>query len=427
MKKTRILTRLYSVTTSIVLCRNLFKARHITQQDYNVTTYHGFVGYPIDYRVTLGFDSIAGGLDHVNPVIRKPLECGISMVTQNNEERTTEVLQCKLPPKEQILGNFTLPCTIGNFNFYAMANLRASVNVMPRGMFEFLKLTNLRKTNMLIEVADMTKKAPLGMVENILVGIDKFLFSSDFVIIIRTPNETIILGRPFLATIHAKIYVFNREISLGVGNDRIMVDMEKKDHNFMIPTEKILMMNSISNNEPSCPPGNPSSKSLKTDNLQDRQEQHVKKILRLDEYIPVKHLYKPIVQTYNGNVRMWPTCDPDKSICDGGVEINGRTRAGNLRIWDYTIREWMIVKVGHTNVNKSVKKALLKSQVINCFKEALDPDKDPRERSFDDYKWVFDLEIEQLVDEYELGIGKKGHILDMIWENCKNIQGKAKE
>ncbi|GJV40749.1 hypothetical protein Tco_1419189 [Tanacetum coccineum] len=56
---------------------------------------------------------------------------------------------------------------------------------------------------------------------------------------------------------------------------------------------------------------------------------------------------------------------------------------------------------------------------------ALDPDKDPRERSFYDYKWVFDLEIEQLADEYELGIGKNGHILDMIWENCKNIQGSS--
>nr|GEY66272.1 hypothetical protein [Tanacetum cinerariifolium] len=65
--------------------------------------------------------------------------------------------------------------------------------------------------------------------------------------------------------------------------------------------------------------------------------------------------------------------------------------------------------------------------VIDYFKEALDPDKDLMERSFDDYKWVFDNEIEQLADEYELGIGRKGHILEMIWENCKNIQRKAKE
>ncbi|GKC14850.1 zinc knuckle CX2CX4HX4C containing protein [Tanacetum coccineum] len=95
------------------------------------------------------------------------------LVAQNKEERMTEVLQCKLPPKEQNPGNFTLPCTIGDFNFYAIANLGASVNVMPRGIFEFLKLTNLRKTNMLTEMADMMKKAPLGVVENILVGIDK--------------------------------------------------------------------------------------------------------------------------------------------------------------------------------------------------------------------------------------------------------------
>ncbi|GKB20171.1 reverse transcriptase domain-containing protein [Tanacetum coccineum] len=218
--------------------------------------------------------------------------------TSNKEERTTEVLQCKLPPKEQNPGSFTLPCTIGDFNFYAMTDLGARVNVMPSGIFEFLKLTNLRKTNMLIEMVDMSKKAQLGVVENILVGVDKFIFPADFVIIDRTPNETVILGRSFLATIHAKIHVFNREISLGVG---------------------------------------------------------------------------------------------------------------------------------HKNVNESVKKALLKCWVIDCFEEALDPDKNPRERSSDDYKWVFDLEIEQLADEYKLGVGKKDHILAMIWENYKNIQGKAKE
>ncbi|GKD13898.1 hypothetical protein Tco_1198305 [Tanacetum coccineum] len=187
----------------------------------------------------------------------------------------------------------------------------------------------------------------------------------------------------------------------------------------MIPTEKILMMNSISNNGPSFPPGNPSSNSLKIDNLQDTQEQQVKKKLRLDEYIPVKHFFKPIVQTYNGKVRMWPTYDPDKSICDGRVEIYGRTRAGNLRIW----------YCNHDIERKNMKGVGLSFPdfLLVRYGEALDPDKNPRERSFDDYKWVFDLEIEQLADEYELGIGKKGHILEMIWENCKNIQGKAKE
>ncbi|GJR99550.1 hypothetical protein Tco_0316059 [Tanacetum coccineum] len=46
---------------------------------------HGFVGYPFDYRVTLGFGSIAGGLDHVNPVIRLPLKHRISRVLGSDD------------------------------------------------------------------------------------------------------------------------------------------------------------------------------------------------------------------------------------------------------------------------------------------------------------------------------------------------------
>ncbi|GJU13741.1 putative reverse transcriptase domain-containing protein [Tanacetum coccineum] len=81
---------------------------------------------------------------------------------------------------------------------------------------------------------DMTKRSPIGIVENILVKIDKFLFPSDFVVMdmLNTRNETMILGRPFLATIHAEIDVFNKEISLGIGGDRVTFDMDKKIHNF---------------------------------------------------------------------------------------------------------------------------------------------------------------------------------------------------
>ncbi|GKE66771.1 hypothetical protein Tco_1520932, partial [Tanacetum coccineum] len=102
--------------------------------------------------------------------------------------------------KELNPGNITLPCIIGNFNFYGMADLDASVNLMPRNIFEYLRLANLRNTNMLAEMADMTKKATLG--------------------------------RPFIATIHAEINVFDKEISLGINKDRVSHDMEKKDHNF---------------------------------------------------------------------------------------------------------------------------------------------------------------------------------------------------
>nr|GEV63658.1 hypothetical protein [Tanacetum cinerariifolium]GEX46780.1 hypothetical protein [Tanacetum cinerariifolium] len=92
------------------------------------------------------------------------LHSPISSRKLNNKEGwTTKDIQCQLPPKEVNPGNFTLPCTIRNFNFYYMADLGASVNVMPRNTFEYLRLANLGNTNMLVEMADMTKKAPLGI------------------------------------------------------------------------------------------------------------------------------------------------------------------------------------------------------------------------------------------------------------------------
>ncbi|GJT43901.1 RNA-directed DNA polymerase, eukaryota, reverse transcriptase zinc-binding domain protein [Tanacetum coccineum] len=100
---------------------------------------------------------------------------------------------------------------------------------------------------MLVEMADLTKKVPLGIVETILVKIDKILFSSDFVIIdmLKTRNETMILGRPFLATIHTEIDVFNKEISLGIRNDRIIFDMNKKSYKFTTLKEKAYMVNIV--------------------------------------------------------------------------------------------------------------------------------------------------------------------------------------
>ncbi|GJT97149.1 zinc knuckle CX2CX4HX4C containing protein [Tanacetum coccineum] len=90
----------------------------------------------------------------------------------DKEDWTTKDIQCQFPPKELNPGNFTLPCTIGNFNFYGMTDLGASVNVMHRNTFEYLRLTNLRNTNMLVKMADMTKKAPLEVLKTSQVRIN---------------------------------------------------------------------------------------------------------------------------------------------------------------------------------------------------------------------------------------------------------------
>ncbi|GKC49225.1 hypothetical protein Tco_1071970 [Tanacetum coccineum] len=60
---------------------------------------------------------------------------------------SSKVLPCQLPLKELNPGNFTLPCTIGSLNFFAMADLDANVNVISKSIFEHLELAQLKKTD----------------------------------------------------------------------------------------------------------------------------------------------------------------------------------------------------------------------------------------------------------------------------------------
>ncbi|GKE59241.1 uncharacterized mitochondrial protein-like protein [Tanacetum coccineum] len=143
------------------------------------------------------------------------------------------ILDDALPPKEKDPGSFTLPCYINNMSFNkALADLGASVSVMPYSTFTNLGLGKLAPTKLIVELADRTVKRPKGIVENVLVGIDKFVFPIDFIVLdmpedIKVP---LILGRPFLSTAHAKIDVFERKIALRVRNDKI-VFLELNDLN----------------------------------------------------------------------------------------------------------------------------------------------------------------------------------------------------
>ncbi|GJS60410.1 putative reverse transcriptase domain-containing protein [Tanacetum coccineum] len=121
---------------------------------------------------------------------------GVSFVAEEEEGESFETLPCKQQSNEINPRGFTLPCTISNLKIYDMADVGAGINMMPKSLFEHLKLTNLKKTSRVVEMDDMTKKAPLGIVENIPVKIDSFLFHSDFVVIdtLEGPNETMLLG-----------------------------------------------------------------------------------------------------------------------------------------------------------------------------------------------------------------------------------------
>ncbi|GKD54356.1 hypothetical protein Tco_1287743 [Tanacetum coccineum] len=130
-----------------------------------------------------------------------------------------------IPLKEKDPGSFSLPCFINNTCFdNALVNLGASISVMPFPTYLNLGLGELAHTRLTVELADRTMKYPKGIAKNVLVGIDKFTFTLDFIILdmpedIKVP---LILERPFLSTPHAKINVYKRTITLRIGEENII-------------------------------------------------------------------------------------------------------------------------------------------------------------------------------------------------------------
>ena len=114
-------------------------------------------------------------------------------------------------------GSFTIPCLIGNLTVSnALADLGASINLMPYSIFAKLNLGEPSPTRMSIQLADRSVKFPRGIVENMLVKVDNFVFPVDFFILDMDEDSEVplILGRPFLATARALIDVYDCKLTL---------------------------------------------------------------------------------------------------------------------------------------------------------------------------------------------------------------------
>ncbi|XP_076958364.1 uncharacterized protein LOC143634070 [Bidens hawaiensis] len=156
---------------------------------------------------------------------KKKLE-ELSCVTLNEE--CSVVLQNKLPKKMTVPDSFTIPCLIGSLSVSnALADLGASINLMPYYVFVKLDLGEPKPTCMSIQLAGRSVKYPRGIVENILVKIDKFVFPVDFVILDmdEDKNVPLILGRPFLATARALIDVCTGRLTHRVGDEEVTFDI----------------------------------------------------------------------------------------------------------------------------------------------------------------------------------------------------------
>nr|GEZ05014.1 DNA-directed DNA polymerase [Tanacetum cinerariifolium] len=141
----------------------------------------------------------------------------IELTKTSLNENCYAVILKKLPEKLGDPGRFLIRCDFLEFdNCLALADLGASINLMPLSIWKKLRLPTLNDTKMVLELADRTISKPTGVAENVFVKVGKFYFPADFVVLdfIADPRVPLILGRPFLSTAHALIDVYEGEIIL---------------------------------------------------------------------------------------------------------------------------------------------------------------------------------------------------------------------
>ncbi|XP_071715083.1 uncharacterized protein [Rutidosis leptorrhynchoides] len=148
------------------------------------------------------------------------------------EEECNKILASRprIPKKLGDPGKFIFPCKFGESEvFNALADLGASINLMPHSLYERLGLGPLKPTRIRIRLANHSFDTAIGIAEDILVSIDTLVFSVDFVIIEMKEDLQIplILGRPFLATADTIILVQCNQLNIGVGEERVTINIRE--------------------------------------------------------------------------------------------------------------------------------------------------------------------------------------------------------
>nr|GEW38984.1 reverse transcriptase domain-containing protein [Tanacetum cinerariifolium] len=141
------------------------------------------------------------------------------------------VLLKKLLEKLGDLCKFLIPCDFPVMaECLALADLGASINLMPFSVCKILSLPDLTPACMTLELVDHSISHPIGVAEDVYVKVCSFHFPADFVVVDFDvdPRVPLILGRSFLKTGRALIHVFEAE------NLRMELYMLNRQHGRMI-------------------------------------------------------------------------------------------------------------------------------------------------------------------------------------------------
>nr|GEZ43980.1 reverse transcriptase domain-containing protein [Tanacetum cinerariifolium]GEZ44910.1 reverse transcriptase domain-containing protein [Tanacetum cinerariifolium] len=127
-------------------------------------------------------------------------------------------------------GKFLIPCDfLGMDECLALADLGASINLIPLSVWNKLSLPQLTPTLMTLELADRSISRPIDVAKDVFVKVGNFHFSADFVVVDfdADPRVPLILRRSFLKTERALIDIFEGELTLRVGKEAITFNLDQ--------------------------------------------------------------------------------------------------------------------------------------------------------------------------------------------------------
>ncbi|GJW48639.1 reverse transcriptase domain-containing protein [Tanacetum coccineum] len=238
----------------------------------------------------------------------KLLELAKIPLNENCSAMLLKKLPEKLPEKLGDPGKFLIPCNFPGMDVcHALADLGASINLMPLSIWKKLSLPDLTPTRMTLELADRSITHPKGLAEDIFVKVGNFHFPTDFVVVDfeADPRVPLILGRSFLRTSRALIDVYEGELVLRDGNEQITFHVNgTSKHPQKHENESIKMVNDACKDsfkrftdEPTqvCPPP-----SEDVNNEKEKQE--------------VKNLVEPTAKRQSHDIELLLHDDPSKSV-----------------------------------------------------------------------------------------------------------------
>nr|GEY47388.1 reverse transcriptase domain-containing protein [Tanacetum cinerariifolium] len=180
------------------------------------------VGFKMDYFKGISYDDI-------RPIFERYFDSNVAFLKkikeQIDEEESRALKRINETPAEKAAIRQKLDEEFDEC--LALADLGASINLMPLSIWKKHSLPELTSTQMILKLVDRSTTRPAGIAKDVFVKVGKFHFPTDFIVVdyVVDPRFPLILGRPFLKTGRALINVYGKELTLRIDDEAITFKM----------------------------------------------------------------------------------------------------------------------------------------------------------------------------------------------------------